>query len=112
MKKIILALTISLSFSSARATDLPSFLKACAYGTLGGAMAGVVSLALTDKPSEHGNNVARGASLGLYAGIAYGLLKKDPPPPQTIVDPYASLVPIIHEGKVDGAGLLVNLGSF
>lgn len=111
MKKIVIALVMSLSFSSAHATDLPSFLKACAYGTLAGATAGLVSLALTDKPSEHGNNVARGASLGLYAGIAYGLLKKDPPA-QTVVDPYASLAPVIHEGKVDGAQVLVNLGSF
>ncbi|MFP5519622.1 MAG: hypothetical protein ACLGGX_06940 [Bdellovibrionia bacterium] len=48
------------------------FLKSCAYGTMGGAALGLASLALVDKPSEHTANVARGASLGLYAGIAYG----------------------------------------
>jgi hypothetical protein len=111
MKKIILALCLSFSFSFAQAGDLPSFLKACAYGTLAGAMAGVVSLALTDKPDEHGNNVARGASLGLYAGIAYGLLKKDPPP-STVVDPYASLAPVWHQGRVDGAQVLIKVGQF
>ena len=119
MKKILLALTITFYFSSALATDLPSFLKSCAYGTLGGALAGVVSLALTDKPNEHGNNIARGASLGLYAGIAYGLLKKDPPPSvidsvesEKAPDTFAGLQPLFYDGKLDGATLQVQVGSF
>lgn len=55
------------------AQDLKGFLKSCAWGTVGGAVAGTVSLAFENKPSEHMNNIARGASLGLYAGILYGV---------------------------------------
>lgn len=121
MKKILLVLTVTFYFFPAMATDLPTFLKGCAYGTLGGALAGVVSLALTDKPSEHGNNIARGASLGLYAGIAYGLLKKDPPPAASIIDTtqaetipetFAALQPMFHEGQIEGAQLLLQVGTF
>ncbi len=34
---------------------------------------GVASLAFSDDPGSKMNNIARGASLGLYAGIGFGL---------------------------------------
>ena len=70
---------LSLTFSGpvlAAPGDLGRFLKACAWGTAIGAGAGAVTLAFEEKPSDHTVNVARGASLGLYAGIAYGLLQQ------------------------------------
>ncbi len=76
MLKWALVVLIMTSISTAGAsTDITRFLKSCGYGTLGGALAGVVSLAFTDKPSEHLNNIAKGASLGLYFGIGYGLYR-------------------------------------
>ena len=48
------------------------FLLSCTYGVLAGTMLGAATLALTDRPSDHLHRVARGASLGLYAGILLG----------------------------------------
>ncbi len=53
-------------------SNMSTFLKSCAYGTLGGAALGLATLAVSENPSGKMSNVARGASLGLYAGIAYG----------------------------------------
>ncbi len=49
------------------------FLKSCAYGTLAGAALGLATLATSENPSGKMSNVARGASLGLYAGIGFGV---------------------------------------
>ena len=59
--------------TSASAEEIKEFLKSCGYGTLIGAMAGIVSLGFEKVPNEHSQNIARGASLGLYSGIFYGL---------------------------------------
>lgn len=68
-------LFVALTPKAALAADIQGFLKNCGWGTLAGAGAGVLSLAFEDKPSEHTINVARGASLGLYGGIIYGLIE-------------------------------------
>lgn len=44
-----------------------------AYGTLAGTIVGAATLAFSDKPGDNLNKVARGASIGLYAGILLGL---------------------------------------
>lgn len=87
MRSIAFALTMSLSVPALSAPgDLGRFLKSCAWGTGLGAAAGAVTLAFEEKPGEHTVNIARGASLGLYAGIAYGLLQaqKKAPIPETV----------------------------
>lgn len=56
---------------------------ACGYGTLAGALVGVGSVALSENPSEKSMNIARGASLGLYAGIGYGLYQLKQPASKT-----------------------------
>ena len=62
------------SFSWAQSSgDMSVFLKSCGYGTLGGAALGAVSLAFVDNPNSKVSNIAKGASLGLYAGIGYGI---------------------------------------
>lgn len=50
-----------------------TFLLSAGYGAVIGAGVGVVSLLAEDNPDKHMINIARGASLGLYAGMAYGL---------------------------------------
>jgi hypothetical protein len=66
---------IALMFFSqiAYSQELKRFLQSCGYGTLGGAGLGLASLVFEKKPNESYGNIARGASLGLYGGIAYGL---------------------------------------
>lgn len=66
-----------LYLSDASARDLKSFLKYCGYGTVVGAGVGLASLVFEKKPNESYGNIARGASLGLYAGIALGLLYEE-----------------------------------
>lgn len=103
--KWIVALSLLMSGSQAFAVegDLGRFLKACAWGTAIGAATGVVTLAFESKPSEHTVNVARGASLGLYGGIAYGLLQMNP---EVHVDRMNQsigwIAPSIKNGSVDG----------
>lgn len=48
------------------------FMMSTTYGVLAGTLVGAASLAFTHKPGDNLNKVARGASLGLYAGILLG----------------------------------------
>lgn len=49
------------------------FIMSCSYGVLAGTLVGAATLAFSDKPGDNLNKVARGASIGLYAGILLGL---------------------------------------
>ena len=49
------------------------FTTSVIYGTLAGTLVGAATLAFTTDPGGNLNNVARGASYGLYAGILLGL---------------------------------------
>lgn len=72
--KFKIGLILLVFFSQAAfSQDLRQFLKSCGYGTLAGAGLGLASLVFEKKPNESYANIARGASLGLYGGIAYGL---------------------------------------
>ena len=53
--------------------ELKQFLQSCGYGSLAGAGLGLASLVFEKKPNESFGNIARGTSLGLYGGIAYGV---------------------------------------
>lgn len=48
------------------------FVVSCSYGVLAGTLVGAATLAFSDRPGENLNRVARGASLGLYAGMLLG----------------------------------------
>ncbi len=62
-----------LFFSSITKSDeLKNFLLTCAYGTAAGAGLGMATVAFAEDPSSKTSNIAKGASLGLYAGIAVG----------------------------------------
>lgn len=103
MKTWLVTLIILVQSTLCIAADLRSFLKTCAWGTMGGAAVGVVSMAFSDKPGDSWNNVAKGASLGLYAGIGYGvyqLNKSSEPTPAYSVVPQFS-----RRGNVDGVHL-------
>lgn len=71
--RIILSTTVGVSWvSQSQAEPLKEFIKACTYGVLAGTLVGTASLAFTSKPGDNLGNIARGASLGLYAGMALG----------------------------------------
>lgn len=72
---LLLAFFIGLQFtviSEAEASPEREFIMSCTYGVLAGTLVGAATLAFTDQPGENLNQVARGASLGLYLGIALG----------------------------------------
>ena len=101
LKAIFLSALVFISFD-AHAEKMTSFLRACGYGTLGGAAVGLASLAFTDNPSGKMNNVARGASLGLYAGIGYGLFMMNQK--SGVESDYAgvALMPLFSANRIQG----------
>jgi hypothetical protein len=128
----ILCSVIILSFLSygqaSKADSGHEFIMSVTYGTLAGTLLGVASLAFVSKPSDKLQNVARGASLGLYAGILLGLyvmyavpdeneeLNKLLPPDES-GGPETHYIPIVYpmisdSGKIDGAGVQMNILSF
>ncbi len=57
---------------TARANPMREFVMSCSYGVLAGTLVGAATLAFADQPGESLNKIARGASIGLYAGILLG----------------------------------------
>lgn len=108
---------------SAQASSEREFIMSCTYGVLAGTLVGAASLAFADNPGDNLQRVARGASIGLYAGILLGvytvyylpgqLEKKNNIDPSLIgEDPYSYLEPKIESkfqispiALIDGAGL-------
>jgi hypothetical protein len=71
---IILLLLPSLALAQPRGeTSGREFIMSCTYGVLAGSLVGAATLAFEDQPGDNLNKVARGASIGLYAGILLGL---------------------------------------
>lgn len=54
--------------------EMKKFLRTCTYGVVAGALVGAASLAFAEDPGSNLNPIARGASFGLYGGIALGLI--------------------------------------
>jgi hypothetical protein len=72
IKGLLFSCLLIISNIAMASNSFSQFLKSCGYGALIGGGIGVVSLAFGNKPSQHYANVARGLSLGLYAGVAFG----------------------------------------
>jgi hypothetical protein len=70
--KFLIVLTMSFTLSSSALADMDPKVKAlgtmAAYGTIGGALLGTATLAF----GSGGRSIAKGASLGLYAGLVFG----------------------------------------
>lgn len=65
--------TVMLTPRFSQAEPMRDFVMSCSYGVLAGTLVGAATLAFADKPGDNLNKVARGASIGLYAGILLGL---------------------------------------
>ena len=112
----ILALSCSISLFATifseralAADDMTVFLRSSGYGAAAGAILGLASLAISDNPDSKINNVARGASLGLYAGIGFGLysINSRTAPLQRLDEasnfPQIWMSPIFHLSQLEGA---------
>ncbi len=112
---IILIINLGTASVSLGNDQMTRFLKSCAYGTLGGAALGLVSISFSDDPGGRVNQVARGASLGLYAGIGYGyyLTRQEKISDESVFhqnqmnpdrDSLARIAPLVDPSKrIDGA---------
>ena len=74
MKRVLLSLILAMICvpAKAHADSSREFMMSAAYGALAGTIVGAATLAFSDRPGDNLNRVARGASLGLYAGILLG----------------------------------------
>lgn len=63
---------ILVSPQKATAEPMREFILSCSYGVLAGTLVGAATLAFSDKPGDNLDSVARGASIGLYAGMLLG----------------------------------------
>lgn len=75
LRTYIVVATSILAFglpAHAEPNEAREFIMSCTYGVLAGTLVGAASLAFVDKPGDNLQRVARGASLGLYAGIGLG----------------------------------------
>lgn len=76
MGRHLLAIALTLVLfapSRARAENaMREFVMSCSYGAMAGTLVGAATLAFTDHPGDNLNKIARGASLGLYAGMLLG----------------------------------------
>lgn len=94
-----------------KAGDLQEFVRSCTYGMIAGALVGTASLAFSEDPSSNLNPIARGASLGLYAGIGIGLYQVNQPNKDS--SDYV-LIPMIYKSHNQSVniGAQVNLFRF
>lgn len=96
------------------------FVLSCSYGVLAGTLVGAATLAFSDKPGDNLNKIARGASLGLYAGIVLGLYvmyggpsESDEEEPIVMLEPPRLIVaPVIDETGLKGASAQYTLVKF
>ncbi len=102
--KLSLIVLIMMLVQTVQSAELKDFLMSCAYGTGGGALIGAASIAFQDEPGGHTGNIARGASLGLYAGIGMGLYLMYGYQEPTSYSWF--ILPIENQNKLDGAQIL------
>ncbi len=120
--------TLSLLSPRAFAGAEKEFIMSCTYGVLAGTLVGAATLAFTKNPGDNLQNVARGASLGLYAGIGLGyytvyvLPKQLEREQEKVIEgetsehrstlPRMIVVPIAENNRISGGLAVFNLGEF
>lgn len=102
--------------------EMKEFIMACTYGVLAGTLVGASTLAFESRPGENLSAVARGASLGLYAGIALGVyvvyyVPNLAPPEETGVAlrsqiPPLTIYPVFNSNGIDGFAAHWRLAEF
>ncbi len=107
---------------SARAEPTRELIMSSAYGVLAGTLVGAATLAFTDRPGDNLKNIARGASLGLYAGILLGLyvayVVPDGEGDEEGEEAYdeqtlrPTIYPILTSHSIEGAGVSMKLLAF
>lgn len=112
MRKLILAICLfSSQVQAEQVGPSKEFITSVTYGVLAGTLVGVASLAFTTNPGENLNKIARGASLGLYLGIALGLFVVYGDSEEGSTEA-VGLFPVLGDHGLEGAGAQLVIGSF
>jgi NhaP-type Na+/H+ or K+/H+ antiporter len=122
---LIFALISSLLIvpNQAQADATQDFVMSCTYGVLAGTLVGAASLSFTDKPGDKLYRIARGASIGLYAGILLGWyvtsLDDNPQPEEDdeedygqFKEPALQVFPLVSDKGIEGGAFKYSLLSF
>ncbi len=118
-----LVLTVYQPKAVAQVSPPKEFITSVTYGVLAGTLMGIASLAFTKNPGDNLNKIARGASLGLYLGIALGFYVAygvgDEPTDDVVFkfqrkrpDPSLIVYPLIDEKGLEGVAGLWRVTSF
>jgi hypothetical protein len=75
MKQILFVITSLLISVQGQAEPFQDAFRFGTYGLVAGALAGGTAMALSEDPGSNLTPVARGASLGLYAGLIVAVVK-------------------------------------
>ena len=109
---LLLVISVMMMPAKAKASEMRTFLLSCAYGTVIGAAVGLATVAISDDPGSKSQNIARGASIGLYAGIGLGIYLNYRHNNQAGSQDFTmtKMSPVwlqadSHQGQVDGASL-------
>lgn len=109
---LLLIISFMMMPTKAKASEMRTFLLSCAYGTVIGAAVGLATVAISDDPGSKSQNIARGASIGLYAGIGLGIYLNYRHNNQAGSQDFTmtKMSPVwlqadSHQGQVDGASL-------
>ncbi len=129
VRKIIVLAFLSAAFVfplEASSDPMREFVLSCSYGVMAGTLVGAATLAFSDRPGDNLNKVARGASIGMYAGILLGLyvVYGVPSGPEEVDDdddalegqvfrpPPILLQPLLGERGLEGAAVQVSVFNF
>jgi hypothetical protein len=123
IKKLFISFLFVLSTPSIgrAANPMNDFILSCSYGVLAGTLVGAASLAFTERPGDNLAMIARGASLGLYAGIILGTFVVYGDGPSADVGfesvlkretPVVQLIPLFDEKTLAGAYLSARVIRF
>lgn len=114
---VVAFVVMGLSFQAQAESKMKVFLNSCALGIGVGALIGVASMAISEDPGSKLNQVARGASYGLYAGIGLGAYlvnvnKSDSESVSKYETVPLLIAPTVNKGQIDGAQVLVSVSRF
>ena len=117
---ILFIVALSVPNTAKAEGTMREFVLSCSYGVLAGTLVGAATLAFSDKPGDNLNKIARGASLGLYAGMLLGfyVMYGDSGPDEdeediVMIEPPRLLVaPIIADRGLEGAAAQYTVFKF
>jgi hypothetical protein len=121
---VFLVISISAQWPTHAHAISRELITSATYGVLAGTIVGAATLAFTENPGDNLNRIARGASLGLYAGLVLGFYvtygvstapeyyEDEVRAPETLKLPKLAVFPLADEKGLHGAAASWNVYNF